>query len=229
MVAAPTHRHDEDVLPRSIVAVLRSVWPALLVAGVHAQPAAPCRIDPFGAESIADRAAVLKRGCQGERIDYESSPPAAGPHWAQFLFGGQVRKFWSTDDRPPIERLVHSLEHGYTILWYDESIADDPDELNVIDGIADKFRSDSNNLRYKFIAAPWTSQDEKESGKFPDGMHVAFSHWSAGGSGHRHLQAGRRVPVLQAAERRGPARVHAEVPLHGLARAGRHVRAVTRR
>jgi hypothetical protein len=78
---------------------------------------------------------------------------------------------------------VHNLEHGYTILWYDETIADDADQLNVIDGIADKFRSDSNNLRYKFIAAPWTAEDEKESGKFPDGMHVALSHWSAGGSG----------------------------------------------
>ena len=88
-----------------------------------------------------------------------------------------------TKDRPELEALVHNLEHGYTILWYDESIADDADELNVIDGIADKFRSDSDNLRYKFIAAPWTSDDEDESGKFPDGKHVAFSHWSAGGHG----------------------------------------------
>ena len=90
---------------------------------------------------------------------------------------------------------MHNLEHGYTILWYDESIADDADELNVIDGIADKFRSDSDNLRYKFIAAPWTSEDEKESGKFPDGMHIAFSHWSAGGNGE--TDPAKQVGVFQ--------------------------------
>ena len=62
---------------------------------------------------------------------------------------------------------MHNLEHGYTILWYDESIADDADELNVIDGIADKFRSDSDNLRLKFIAAPWTSDGREGERQVP--------------------------------------------------------------
>jgi hypothetical protein len=31
---------------------------------------APCRIDPFGAEAVADRAAVLSDGCSGRRVDY---------------------------------------------------------------------------------------------------------------------------------------------------------------
>ena len=96
---------------------------------------------------------------------------------------------------------MHNLEHGYTILWYDESIADDGDELTVIDGIADKFRSDSDNLRFKFIAAPWTSEDEKESGKFPDGMHVAFSHWSAGGSRRDRPRQARSARSSTAASR----------------------------
>jgi hypothetical protein len=121
----------------------------------------------------------------GSQVTYSTAPPAFGSHWneqgtAPAPFN---RKFYTDKDRPELEALVHNLEHGYTILWYDQSIADDADELNVINGIADKFRSDSDNLRYKFIAAPWTSEDEDESGKFPDGMHVAFSHWSAGGHG----------------------------------------------
>ena len=121
------------------------------------------------------------------QVTYSTAPPAFGSHWNE---QGQYQaptpfsiKFYNADDRPELEQLVHNLEHGYTILWYDESIADDGDELTVVEGIADKFRSDSDNLRLKFIAAPWTSEDEKESGKFPDGMHVAFSHWSAGGHG----------------------------------------------
>ena len=131
------------------------------------------------------------------QVTYDTAPPAFGAHWNEQGVAPAPfnRKFYTEKDRPELESLVHNLEHGYTILWYDESIADDPGELNVIDGIADKFRSDSNNLRYKFIAAPWTSADEKESGKFPDGMHVAFSHWSIGGSGESDTS--KQVGVFQ--------------------------------
>jgi uncharacterized protein DUF3105 len=121
----------------------------------------------------------------GTNVVYTTAPPAFGSHWNE---AGRApapfnRKFYTDKDRPDLEALVHNLEHGYTILWYDNSIADDADELNVINGIADKFSADSDNFRFKFIAAPWTSADEKEEGKFPDGMHVALTHWSAGGSG----------------------------------------------
>jgi uncharacterized protein DUF3105 len=129
----------------------------------------------------------------GTNVDYKDAPPAFGEH--EEYPDSMERKLYTEEDRPRVEMLVHNLEHGYTILWYDQSIADDADQLNVIDGIADKFRSDSNNLRYKFIAAPWTAQDEKESGKFPDGMHIAISHWSAGGSGE--TDTSKQVGVFQ--------------------------------
>jgi hypothetical protein len=133
----------------------------------------------------------------GSQVKYSTAPPAFGSHWNEQGVAPAPfnRKFYTEKDRPELEALVHNLEHGYTILWYDESIADDADELNIIDGIADKFRSDSDNLRYKFIAAPWTSDDEDESGKFPDGMHVALSHWSAGGSGQ--TDTSKQVGVFQ--------------------------------
>jgi hypothetical protein len=133
----------------------------------------------------------------GTQVTYSTAPPAFGAHWNEVGVAPAPfnRKFYTDKDRPELEALVHNLEHGYTILWYDQSIADDADQLNVIDGIAQKFRSDSNNLRYKFIAAPWTAQDEKESGKFPDGMHIAISHWSAGGNGE--TDTSKQVGVFQ--------------------------------
>jgi hypothetical protein len=129
---------------------------------------------------------------EGTNVVYTTAPPAFGSHWnvagkAPAPFN---RKFYTDKDRPDLEALVHNLEHGYTILWYDQSVADDADQLNVIDGIADKFRSESDNMRLKFIAAPWTSADEKESGKFPDGMHVAISHWSTKGGDKGDEQVG---------------------------------------
>jgi len=51
--------------------------------------------------------------------------------------------------------------------------------MQELRAIADKLAGTSN-FRTKFIAAPWTSSDE-DGKKFPDGQHVSFSHWSAGG------------------------------------------------
>jgi hypothetical protein len=116
-----------------------------------------------------------------EQVTYEQSPPAFGPHWNEPGVAPAAfdRKFYTAEDRPEVEALVHNLEHGYTILWYDDTIAADEDALTEIRGLAAKF-SDSDNFRSKFIAAPWTAED---GAGFPDDMHVAFSHWSVGGDG----------------------------------------------
>ena len=116
-------------------------------------------------------------------VDYADAPPAFGSHWneAGVAPASFSRKFYTGDDRPALEALVHNLEHGYTILWYDATIAKDSKALDEIEAISRKFGSDSD-FRDKFIAAPWKSSDE-DGAKLPDGKHVAFTHWSAGGNG----------------------------------------------
>jgi len=128
------------------------------------------------------------------QVTYDTAPPAYGTHWSQENVAPApfATKFYTEEDRPELEALVHNLEHGYTILWYDESVADS-DQLDDVRGIAEKFRADGENYRLKFIAAPWTAADEEESGTFPDGMHVALSHWSAGGSGETDVDKERGV------------------------------------
>jgi len=114
-------------------------------------------------------------------IEYANAPPAFGAHRpAPVEFG---RKFYEIADRPEVEQLVHNLEHGYTILWYDQTVADDADELAAVEDIATKFEgnADLGTPEYdagKFIAAPWTSDDGEP---FPDGAHVALTHWAAEG------------------------------------------------
>ena len=115
---------------------------------------------------------------EGQTIPYEDAPPAFGPHWGNYLVGAQLRKLYTVDDRPPVEQLVHSLEHGHTILWYDQTVVDDSQEMSDLRAIAGKFPS-STDLTQKFIAAPWTSKDGQA---FPDGTHVALTHWSMGGT-----------------------------------------------
>jgi hypothetical protein len=113
---------------------------------------------------------------EGEEIPYQQSPPAMGPHWGQYLVGNQIRSFWATDDRPPLERLVHSLEHGHTILWYDETVAADDEALADLEDLAKKAFESTGG---KFMTAPWTEADGEP---FPDDTTVALTHWSMGGT-----------------------------------------------
>ena len=120
---------------------------------------------------------------------YTDSPPAFGPHWN--VWESMDKKFYSASERPPLEKLVHNQEHGFTILWYDETIADDDEQLDAVKAIAEKY-SGTDNLRLKFMAVPWTKDDGKP---FPDGQHVAMTHWSAGGTGLE--KTGKQVGVFQ--------------------------------
>ena len=119
----------------------------------------------------------------GQTVTYTTAPPAFGAHWNEQGVApvAMSRKFYTRTDRPALEALVHNLEHGYTILWYDDTVS--TSELNEIRAIGQKFPGDTN-FRYKFIAVPWLPADAKAIGKeFPKGEHIAFTHWSQGGTG----------------------------------------------
>jgi hypothetical protein len=103
-------------------------------------------------------------------IPYPEGPPSSGPHWGNYLQGSEIRSFYTVDDRPEVERLVHSLEHGHTILWYDDTVEPGTDAYKDVQAISKKFDEEQ-----KFIAAPWTKDDGKA---FPSGKHVALTHWT---------------------------------------------------
>jgi hypothetical protein len=105
-------------------------------------------------------------------VKYATIPPSSGKHLAVPIV--PARDFYTAKDRPAVETLVHNLEHGYTILWYDQTVADDDSQMNELRGIADKF-SGTSNLRFKFKAVPWLESDGKA---FPKDQHIAFTHWS---------------------------------------------------
>ena len=126
----------------------------------------------------------------GTPLAIEDSPPAFGQHYD--VWEPIDRKFYRTSDRPEIGKLIHNLEHGYTILWYDETAAADGEMVDDIRAIASKFEGDDANYRNKFKAAPWTSED---GDPFPDGQHVALTHWSVGGTGED--ATGKQVGVWQ--------------------------------
>jgi hypothetical protein len=116
---------------------------------------------------------------QGQHVTtpviYETTPPSYGAHNPTPADSGI--HIYTAEDRPEIERLVHNLEHGWTIVWYDESVAGDDDQMQVLQATADKFDDFGSDPRYNVIIAPWTS-DDGQGKPIPEGKHIAFTHWS---------------------------------------------------
>lgn len=139
-------------------------------------------------------------------IEYTTSPPVFGPH--RSVPATMERKFYTPDDVPELEQLVHNEEHGYTFLWYDATVADDDELMDEVEAISTKLRG-TDNFRLKFKAVPWTGADEAEgdptdwatdfdegmqqametagfadayaeaSAALEGGAHVALTHWAA--------------------------------------------------
>lgn len=174
---------------RTIVVIAVCVVVALVIIGLATIPLLKQRkltsgdLAAIGAsEKAAGCRPVLKKKATGNQdhkpegtpITYPDAPPAFGPHYP--VTAPFERKFYTASDRPQIEYVVHNLEHGYSLLWYDDTIAKSSDQVAVVKAIAKKY--EGTKLTDKFIALPWTAKDGKA---FPKGTHVALTHWSAGG------------------------------------------------
>ncbi|MGQ0632322.1 MAG: DUF3105 domain-containing protein [Sporichthyaceae bacterium] len=105
----------------------------------------------------------------GQRGDYKFIPPSSGKHYENPV-SFQARPFFTDKDAQPVENLVHNMEHGYTILWYDATLP--KSELSEIEDMSLRLRDDA--AFQLFIATPW----DTAYGEFPDGMRVALTHWS---------------------------------------------------
>jgi len=109
---------------------------------------------------------------EGTKVDYAETPPDSGKHYptpAPF-----TKHFYAVADRPPVETMVHNLEHGYTIVWYR---GDAPsNQIKDLQRIAKTFGSEEYNPDDKFIAAPWSDAD---GAGFPAGKNLVITRWTA--------------------------------------------------
>ena len=113
-------------------------------------PSAP--VGDAGCDPVQQDAATgnQEHVAEGTKVEYAQSPPDSGKHYpspASF-----TKHFYSSDDRPDLETLVHNLEHGYTLAWYR---ADAPeDEIATLRQAAGTFGSETYDPSQKFVAAP---------------------------------------------------------------------------
>jgi hypothetical protein len=84
---------------------------------------------------------------------YNSDPPTSGLHYADTLQAG----FYETNDyQYPAGYLVHNLEHGYVIFWYNCDLLD---EAGCVE-LKSQIRSVMDELGgVKMIAYPWNPID----------------------------------------------------------------------
>ncbi len=149
---------------------------ALSSFGVSAAAASCSDVDSSETGSTED---VGNHVADGTVEEYETVPPSYGPHWAAPVF--PARAFYSERDRPQMEQLVHNLEHGYTILWYDATVKGA--QLDTLRDIAESARNDdSTGSTGKFVVSAW----DDAYGEFPSGKHLGISHWGAD-AGHVQL------------------------------------------
>lgn len=95
---------------------------------------------------------------------YPSQPPASGPHGSTTVSAGVY------SSPPAMEPLIHSLEHGATVVWYapDASAAD-------IAEIQDFYVDPAIGSRV--IVAPYDYPDQGEAGTLPEGTQMALVSW----------------------------------------------------
>ena len=104
------------------------------------------------------------------RVEYGSVPAVFGEHFASPAY--PAAPFYSAEDVPAVETLVHNLEHGYTVAWYSSALP--AGEREQLEEIATSVRGLSE-AGGKFIAAPW----DESRGEMPEGATIGLAHWGA--------------------------------------------------
>ena len=163
--------------------------PSTLIMAIGV-PSASASCDPVTTDEATGSSSHVGPGTEQPsvtKVPYTTIPPSSGAHFVTPAVGG--RSFYTAQDSPAIETLVHNLEHGYSVLWYLPSEgAAKADQLRKLAEVGGKLDASAD----KFIVAPWNDA----YGAFPAGKKYALSHWSAttgaGGavatqSGHRQL------------------------------------------
>jgi hypothetical protein len=95
---------------------------------------------------------------------YPSTPPTSGPHNSIPLGAGIY------DSPPPIDRLIHSLEHGAAVVWFSpDASGEELDRLREFYG--------RPTVGDRVIVAPYDYPDQGEAGTLPPGAQMALVAW----------------------------------------------------
>lgn len=126
----------------------------VLVFGSAASPAAGAAQPNDGSSHTADGAACRDNpaSCGASGSPYSSLPGTSGPHWVS-------PSSWGVYTTPASEsQVIHNLEHGGIVIWYDPERVDDASIQTLTDYVETQNAAGVSG-RYKFILSPWGGSD----------------------------------------------------------------------
>lgn len=142
------------------IALLAIVIGYFIISGIMTPPKPTATVVPTAVAAADMVGEAVPPSGAGDHIaddvdpgDYNSNPPTSGHHYAKWLDAG----FYDSNSyKYPQGHLVHNLEHGYIIFWYncktlsDTACADMKTQIKAVMTAAENF---------KVIAYPWDSID----------------------------------------------------------------------
>lgn len=87
---------------------------------------------------------------EGTNVNYDTMPPTSGPHYSTPAEAG----FYEESQSPRLERLVHSLEHGAVVVYYDPE-ALTPAARENLRGFANRYTGEWSSV----IVVPHPAED----------------------------------------------------------------------
>lgn len=90
-------------------------------------------------------------------VQYNSTPPTSGPHFADWH-----REWTFYEEAQPIGGLVHNMEHGGIVLFYDPNISDEQKQIlsNYVDETFKIIASPYQGLNAPIVLAAWGVYEE---------------------------------------------------------------------
>jgi hypothetical protein len=84
---------------------------------------------------------------------YSSLPATSGPHW------GTPAEWGAYSTAQNESQLIHNLEHGGIVIWYDPDALDDAQVAELTSYVEGQVASGTSG-RYKFIVSPWGGSED---------------------------------------------------------------------
>jgi Protein of unknown function (DUF3105) len=107
--------------------------------GGHVTDGGNCRDDPAS--------------CGVASSPYSSLPATSGPHWT-------TPAQWGAYSTPqPESQLIHNLEHGGIVIWYDPALVDEAG-IAELDSYVTSQVAQGQGGRFKFIVSPWGGSED---------------------------------------------------------------------
>jgi hypothetical protein len=125
-------------------------------------------VDPYPGNADRTHIGAAEAPQPPPLTSYPSTPPTSGPH----LSGAQPSGVYP---EPPeitfVYAVLHSLEHGAAVIWYDPRAERNPQLQAIKDFYGDPANGDH------VIMAPYNFPDQGPAGRLPDRKQMALTAW----------------------------------------------------